>query len=142
MIPWEPSIVLIFSGLGLMVGMGLGLGGFVWPGWASRLVGLTTLREEGFAEFRATYGGMFLFGHFMAAFLLLKALSATNDISWAFIAAGAAFALGAGWIGTALGRLASMYQEKTTNTQFNQASTAFEAVVGIAIAAPWLVLLL
>jgi len=142
MIPWEPSIVLIVSGLGLMVGMGLGLGGFVWPGWASRLVGLTTLREEGFAEFRATYGGMFLFGHLMAALLLLKALNATNDISWAFIAAGAAFTLSASWIGTALGRLASMYQEKTTNTSFNKGSTLFEIAIGVGIGMPWLSLLL
>jgi hypothetical protein len=141
MIPWEPSPVLVISGLGLLVGIGLGLGGLVWPGWASRLVGLTTLRDEGFAEFRATYGGMFLFGHMAGALLLFKAVSSTNDISWALVAAGGALALGAGWIGTALGRLASMYQEKTTNTQFNQGSTLFEAAVGLAIAAPWLVLL-
>ena len=70
------SIGEIISLITLLAGAVLGLSAMFSPAWASRVVRLVEdpdpLRPGGYSEFRATYGGLFLFSHLMTAILLLN----------------------------------------------------------------------
>jgi len=102
-----PEIVNI---AGAIVTMGMGGLGLLTPKMASKLVRLGPTSPEGFAEFRATYGGLFV------------ALGAAPLI-WPepglFLVAGLA------WMGAAVGRLVSMVADET-HLKFNSLSVVFE----------------
>jgi hypothetical protein len=126
------DIVVGISALACAIGAGLGFYGLVDPGWAARLVRLRDDpdRPGGGAEFRATYGGLFIGVH-VAALILLFSSNRT-------MALGALAVAAAGWIATAVGRAVSIVVDKPSNTGFNMASTAFELALGLMIAAPFL----
>lgn len=110
---------------------------FLHPHWGARLV---RLREEaerpgGFAEFRATYGGLFLGSHGAALGLIVMYLGAGNEVV-AMTAGGAVLVLGAGYAGSAAGRLLSMARDGA-RTAFNAGSTVFEAACALLLWAPW-----
>lgn len=119
------------SALGLAGGAGMGAWGLVDPNWAARLVRLRDDPDKpgGFAEFRGTYGGLFLASHGAALWLLIGHVA---DASGALIACGAM------WIGTGIGRAVAVVRDGV-DTKFNRASIAFEAGLGLAILAPILV---
>ena len=125
------------SVLGLAIGAGLGVAGLLNPRWAANLVRLRDDPEKpgGFAEFRGTYGGLFLGAHAVALALMLLSLQAP---ALGHTALGAVLVCGAMWIGTGVGRVLSIAADGT-NTKFNQASVAFEIALGVAIASPWFV---
>ncbi len=126
------------NALALAFGVALGARGFLDPKWAARLVRLQPDgRGGGFAEFRATYGGVFLGIHLVAlAFTLLWVWH--GAIQGGMWAAGAAAVLSAGWFGACAGRVLSMLRDGT-RTRFNQISSLVEFAMGALIAAPWLV---
>jgi hypothetical protein len=114
------------------LGAGLGLKGLFDPAWAGRLLRLRDDPERpgGAAEFRATFGGLFLAAHAVLAALVLTGPEA--------MAQGGVAVLAAAWIGTAIGRAASIALDPPSRTGFNAASTVFEIVVGLMLAAPLL----
>jgi hypothetical protein len=122
---------------GLVFGFFLGARAFFDPRWAARLVRLKPDDEKpgGFAEFRATYGGLFAATHGLAAMLSVHWVLVGAFVTGSY-AAGAALVLGAGWIGTAAGRLLSMIRDKA-GTGFNKISCAVEFGTGVMIIAPW-----
>jgi len=126
------NILVVISALACAIGAGLGVYGLVNPGWASRLVRLRDDpdRPGGGAEFRATYGGLFIGVHVTCLVLLVSP-------NW-MMALGAIAVAAAAWIATAVGRALSIALDKPSNTGFNRASTAFEIVIGLMIAAPWI----
>lgn len=126
----------IFSALGLLVGAGLGAAGLFNPRWAAKLVRLQEAQPGGFAEFRATYGGLFLGAHGGALALLFIA-SVSDDLAMLSMAAGAAGILAAAWAATASGRIVAIYADKAA-TKFNWQSAGFEAGVALLIGAPWI----
>ena len=97
-------------------------------------------KPGGFAEFRGTYGGLFLASHGVALTFVVKALAAgtpapVSNESVLWFAEIAGLTCGAMWIGTGMGRLLSILLDGT-GTKFNQASVAIELGLGLAIAAP------
>ncbi len=133
MIAWGLNV------LGLVLAAGLGARALFDPAWAARLVRLKADEAQagGFAEFRATYGGVFLGAH--AAGLGLSLLWLREGLELIGVAAaGAALALGAAWAGSCAGRCLSMWRDGT-RTPFNIASAAVEAGLALIIAAPWAV---
>lgn len=123
--------------IGLCFGAFLGARGLLDPKWAAKLV---RLREDGqgggFAEFRATYGGVFLGLHLAALLLVFVYLRGGAAIP-GVAATGAVFATAAAWAGAAIGRLASIWRDPGANTAFNRLSAAVETVAALAIGAPW-----
>lgn len=127
--------------LALCFGAYLGARGLLDPRRASRLVRLQADEQGGgFAEFRATYGGVFLGLHGMALLLTLYWLMSSAP-SIGSIAAGASLPIAAAWAGAAFGRIVSMWRDKT-DTHFNRISAGVEAAVAAAIGAPWAIWLL
>lgn len=135
------------SALGLAVGAGMGLYGLINPRWAA---GLVRLRDDpdkpgGFAEFRATYGGLFFATHLIGLLGVYAAarhsgpLGYWNDMGQVQLGLGAIVVCGAMWVGTAIGRGVSMLADGTA-TRFNQGSLVFELVLGLVILAPWFVM--
>lgn len=122
--------------LGLCFGAFLGARGLLDPHWASKLVRLQADEQGGgFAEFRATYGGVFLGLHGMALLLTLYWLMSSAPAIGS-IAAGASLPIAAAWAGAAFGRLLSMWRDKA-DTPFNRVSAGVEAAMAVAIGAPW-----
>jgi len=132
------AIAWVLNVLALFLGVALGARGLADPKWAAKLV---RLREDeqggGAAEFRATYGGLFLGLHLIALAMTLFYLRNGNFVLGVG-AAGAAAALSAGWAFTALGRLIAMWRDGA-NTKFNRLSVAFELIVAAALGGPWAV---
>lgn len=124
------DIFSILCLVGCVIGAGLGVFGLAAPQRAAHLVRLRDDPERpgGGAEFRGTYGGLFLGTHLVVIVLLH-----TPDRAMAL---GAALAVAAAWGVTALGRLLSMALDPPSRTGFNGASVAFELVVAALIAAP------
>lgn len=123
----------------MCVGAGLGAYAMVDPKWAARLVRLAEGGPGGFAEFRGTFGGLFFGSQAAGLFFMVPAaleIEALGGVPTVWAALGAAAVCGAMWIGTAIGRVASMALDGT-GTKFNQASAALEVVVGALILAPW-----
>ena len=127
------------SGLALLAGAGMGLWGLLNPRWAADLVRLqeSPAKPGGFAEFRGTYGGLFLASHGVALASFAARLHG-GDPTLASLAPGAVAACAAMWLGTAVGRVLSMVRDGT-GTKYNQASVLFEIGLGLAILAPLLV---
>jgi hypothetical protein len=129
------------SVVGLAIGAAMGLYGLVNPRWAAGIVRLRDDPEKpgGFAEFRGTYGGLFLASH---AFALVFMVCAAREIEalWGLptylVALGAAGSCAAMWWGTAVGRAAAIVFDGA-GTRYNQASVLFEIVLGALILAPW-----
>jgi hypothetical protein len=127
--------------LALAFGVCLGARGLLDPRWAARLVRLQADEQGGgFAEFRATYGGVFLGLHAAALMLTAYWLMGGAPAAGA-VAAGASAVLAAGWGGAAFGRLVSIWRDKT-DTGFNRVSVLVEATLAALIAAPWAVWML
>ena len=123
-------ITTILALIACALGAGLGLKGLLDPAWAG---GLLRLRDDpekpgGAAEFRATFGGLFLAAHVALAVLLFVGPEP--------MALGGAVVLASAWIGTAMGRALSILRDPPSRTGFNAASVAFEIVVGAMLAAP------
>ncbi|GJL98288.1 MAG: hypothetical protein DHS20C06_21050 [Hyphobacterium sp.] len=111
------------------LGAGLGLAALLSPGWAEKLVRLRadSSRPEGYAEFRATFGGVFLFLHvgFLAAVFLGQGVI------------GAAAILSFGWGGAAFGRIVSLVLDgDTVRSRHNFISIGVEVTAGVAFALP------
>jgi hypothetical protein len=121
----------------LAFGAVLGLRALIDPHWGARLVRLKADDERpgGFAEFRATYGGLFAASHGLAFLLSAHWVLSGAFVSGAY-AAGAALVLGAAWVGTGAGRALSMARDGT-RTNFNRLSLVIEIATGLLIAAPW-----
>ena len=131
-------IAWVFNTLALVFGVLLGARALFEPKWASRLV---RLREDeqggGFAEFRATYGGVFLGLHAVTLFMSLKYLMG-GEFVLGVAAAGGCAALSAGWADAAFGRAIAIVRDKA-DTQFNRFSVVFELVMAAALGGPWAV---
>jgi hypothetical protein len=128
----------ILNALALALGAGLGARALYDPHWASRFVRLQADEQGGgFAEFRATFGGMILFVHLAALVLTLRYLLAGGALV-GVVATGASAAVSAAWGGAAFGRLISMWRDKT-DTKFNRLSVCVEIAMALAIGLPWLV---
>lgn len=130
----------IISLVTLLFGAVLGLSAMFSPTWASKIVRLVEdpdpLRPGGYSEFRATYGGLFLFSHLMTAVLILNLGSAEPDILTTLVV----LPLAAGWIGAGIGRLMSLVFDRTKNREAGLIPVwiPMEIILGLAIAAPFL----
>lgn len=135
------DIAWIVSALALAIGVYLGGRGLIDPKWASRLVRLQADEQGGgFAEFRATFGGVFLGLHLVGlAFALYYLLTGHPVMGVAAI--GAVAVLSAGWGGAAFGRLIAIWRD-AADTPFNRFSVVFEVLMATAIGAPWTVWIL
>jgi hypothetical protein len=124
------------NALALVVAAGLGVRALIDPNWAARFVRLKADDQPGgFAEFRATYGGLFAFAHGAAFVLTLKYLT-DGDHVIGLAATGAAAPLAAAWAGAAFGRCVSMLRDGA-RTRFNTITAGVEALFALAIGAPW-----
>lgn len=126
----DPSVAFYTAVIAGLIGSGLGLYAMINPGWASRLVRLVPAegKIEGKSEFRATYGGLFFLAH---AFVLWASLSGQAGADLA------AAAIGAGWMGSASGRVISFALDRTA-TPLNWLNVAIEGALGLALAGPFL----
>ncbi|HYD87214.1 MAG TPA: hypothetical protein VEA80_07055 [Vitreimonas sp.] len=130
-------IAWLLNVLALMFGAGLGARALIDPRWAARFVRLAPDEQGGgFAEFRATYGGVFLGLHAAALLLALRYLLSGGALI-GVAAAGASAALAAGWAGSAFGRAVAIWRDGA-DTRFNRLSVVVEAGIALAIAAPWI----
>ena len=111
-------------------GAGLGAYALVRPEFGSNLTRLKAdpARPGGYAEFRATLGGMMLLLH----------LAYIGAAVTGFGAIGAAAVLSAGWGGAALGRIVSLLLDgdKGVRVQHSYVSVAIEVTVAAIFAAP------
>ena len=131
------TFLWVLNALALAFGVGLGARGLFDPKWAARFVRLKADEQGGgFAEFRATYGGLFAGVHVVALIMTLMYLTAGEYVV-GVAATGAAAALAAGWAGASGGRVLAMLLDGA-DTKFNRTSAAVEAALAVAIAAPWL----
>jgi hypothetical protein len=127
----------IASALGMAFGAFLGLRGLLDPRWASRLVRLKEDEQGGgFAEFRGTYGGVFLGLHTAGLALTLQYLRSGHEVI-GVAATGAVAVLAFGWAGAAFGRLVSIWRDEGAATPFNRLSVGVETALALAIGAPW-----
>jgi hypothetical protein len=124
--------------LALVVMGAMGAYALVNPRWAARFMRLREDPERpgGFAEFRATYGGLFFGTHAAALALIALYLRGGSDVI-GLSAGGAVFVLGAGYAGSALGRAISMLRDGA-RTGFNIGSTFFELGAALCLWAPWI----
>jgi hypothetical protein len=106
--------------LGALATLLLGGLGLLRPAAAARFTGLRAVTAEGRSEFRATYGGLFAA---LGAFALL----AQDQVVFT--------GLGAAWVATGLGRLASIWLDDA-RTPRNYAAVALEGALGLLLLAP------
>lgn len=134
------SIGEIISLITLLVGAVLGLSAMFSPAWASRVVRLVEdpdpLRPGGYSEFRATYGGLFLFSHLMTAILLVNLGGTEPEILTSIVV----LPLAAGWVGAGVGRLMSRILDRIKNREPGMIPVwiVFEIIFGLAISAPFI----
>ncbi len=131
-------MTVILAGGAAAIGAILGVIALLWPQRAAQIVRLRADPDAtgGFAEFRATYGGLLLFAHLA----VLLAIVMREQAGMASVI-GASFAVGAGWLGAALGRALAMlvdHREHATRTGYNAFSTVFELALALALLAPWI----
>ena len=130
----------IISRSTLLAGAVLGLSAMFSPAWASRVVRLVEdpdpLRPGGYSEFRATYGGLFLFSHLMTAILVVNLGNSDPEILTSLVV----LPLAAGWVGAGVGRLMSRIADRRKNREPGMIPVwiAFELIFGLAIAAPFI----
>jgi len=132
------SLTIILAGVAASIGAALGLVALVAPAKAAEIVRLRPDWDApgGFAEFRATFGGLLLFAHL--AVLLAIWMQARAGMASVIATS---FAVGAGWLGAAIGRTVAMavdHREHQTRTAYNAFSTVFELVLALMLLAPWL----
>lgn len=131
----------VLNALALAAGALLGARGLLDPKWAQTLVRLKPDEQGGgFAEFRATYGGLFAAMHLAALVFTLKWIMG-GEYVLGVAAAGASAVIAAGWGGTAAGRVIAMWRDGA-RTKFNEFSTLVEAGMALAIGGPWLLWLI
>jgi hypothetical protein len=106
--------------LGALITFGLGLMAIIRPSSAAALTGLTPTDPLGMSETRATFGGFFL---------ALGALALLSQHPWTFIV------VGTGWGGAAVGRLISVFVDKSRSPK-NLGAVAFEAGVATLLLIP------
>jgi hypothetical protein len=124
--------------LALLVGAALGARALIDPEWAAKFVRLKADEQGGgFAEFRATYGGVFLGLHLVALVFTLFYLWGGEYVI-GVCATGAAAVISAGWAGAAFGRVIAMWRDGA-DTNFNRMSAGVEITMAFAIGMPWLV---
>ncbi|KCZ59410.1 hypothetical protein [Hyphomonas chukchiensis] len=108
------------------------------PAWMARIVRLVEDpdpgRPGGFSEFRATFGGLFMFSHMMTAALLLTVSQSEVNVLSVLVV----LPLAAGWIGAAFGRTLSLLLDKQKNRGNGMIPVwiPMEFLSGLAIAAP------
>ena len=108
------------------------------PAWMARIVRLVEdpdpERPGGFSEFRATFGGLFMFSHMMTAALLLTVSQSEVNVLSVLVV----LPLAAGWIGAAFGRTLSLLLDKQKNRGNGMIPVwiPMEFLSGLAIAAP------
>jgi hypothetical protein len=124
--------------LALVFGAALGARALIDPEWAAKFVRLKADEQGGgFAEFRATYGGVFLGLHLVALVFTLFYLWGGEYVI-GVCATGAAAVISAGWAGAAFGRVIAMWRDGA-DTNFNRMSAGVEITMAFAIGMPWLV---
>ncbi|WP_421792557.1 DUF4345 family protein [Hyphobacterium sp.] len=119
------AIALVFG----LLGAGLGLAALVSPEIAAKLVRMQAHPDhpDGYAEFRATFGGVFFFLH--VAFLVAMFMGQG--------VIGAAAVLAFGWGGAAIGRVLSLIMDgEAVRTTHNYRSIFVEILAAIAFALP------
>jgi hypothetical protein len=114
------NIFRILNIIGALATIGMGCLGLFAPHTASRFTGLNASNKTAFAEFRATFGGMFVV---MGLIPLL-----TNEPLAYFMA-------GLVWFGAAVGRVVSIILDKGFNEPKNVGGVAFEASFGMLLLA-------
>lgn len=126
------------NALALAFGVLLGARAFFDPNWAAKFVRLQADEQGGgFAEFRATYGGVFGGAHLAALALSLKYVISGSPVI-GVCATGAAAVLAAAWAGAACGRALSYWRDGT-RTQFNLILMGVEAAMALIIGVPWII---
>jgi hypothetical protein len=129
------------SAAALAFGAVLGLRALIDPEWAQRFVRLKPDEQGGgFAEFRATYGGVILGIHLVALLLALRYLVSGEHVV-GVAATGALAVLAAGWGGSSAGRLIAIWRDGA-DTAFNRISAGVEALLATLIGAPWMLWLI
>lgn len=123
------SIVEILALTGALIGGGLGAGSLIFPRWGSKVTHLVPDPEHpsGFSEFRAGFGGLFLFLHLA----VIATIIGGNGLI------GASFAASAAWFGSGLGRLVSFAADKTA-TPYNWMNVGIELGLGLLLLAPFI----
>jgi hypothetical protein len=106
--------------LGAVATMGMGCLGLLAPHAASRVTGLTATNKTAFAEFRATFGGMFVV-------MGLVPLLSGHPLAY--------FMAGMIWLGAAFGRLVSVALDGGHIERKNILGIGFEASFGILLLA-------
>lgn len=130
------GILETISAVALGFGAYLGLRSLFQPHWAARIVRLEAetdpARPGGFAEFRATYGGLLLMTHATALAAILT-LPPTLGLM-------AALPLALGWLGAALGRTLSLLLDRAElrEAALNPIWIGTELALALAIACPLL----
>jgi hypothetical protein len=114
------SVESILNHLGAIITAILGLMGLLFPRVAARFTGLEAKNRTAFAEFRATFGGLFLLMGVLP--IVVGSASAVNVV-------------GCLWMGTALGRLVSVCVDQGYREGKNIAGVAFEAGIGMLLLA-------
>jgi hypothetical protein len=137
-------ITFWIAAVGLVIGAGMGVLGLVRPDLAARIVRLREDQPGGAAEFRATYGGLFLFAHGKALglwFLVLHEVESFMGVPTYWTGMGMLAVCSVIWLGSAFGRTVSVLADSTGGA-FNYGSIAFELAMTLLIAAPWFEFLL
>lgn len=133
----DMSVAHVLAALAAAIGALMGLMSLTVPRWGANLVRLAPHpdMEGGWAEFRASYGGALVLAH--GAVLLTLMMSGQAG---AGAVMGASFAVGLYWLGMAIGRAISMVfdADQNTRTRYNAAAIVFEAMMGLALCAPFL----
>lgn len=118
-----------------VIGAVLGVIGLVSPGTAAKIVRLQAdpAFTDGVAEFRASFGGLFLLTHGAC----LAALGATVTMpALAQATAIVCFSAALIWLGTALGRMVALVVERAARTPYQMFATGFELLLGAMLALP------
>lgn len=123
------------SSLTLAFGAWMGLYSMLKPSWGSKTVGLQPIEghAEGPSEFRATFGGLFFFGHLFTLIALWKLDQMSAPV--------VCIPLAAAWCGSGLGRILSIFRDNGTATRLNWIWVGFEFGMGILISLPMLQLM-
>jgi hypothetical protein len=132
------DLILLPPLLAALTGSFMGAASLAVPRWGASVVRLQPdpRWKGGWSEFRASYGGAFLLAH--AAVLLTFVMRAQAGEAALM---GTSFAVGALWIGMAIGRLVSMLaddRDHQTRTLYNALAVLFEFVMGLALWVPFL----
>ena len=122
------NLPLLISAGTLAFGAGLGLKGILDPIWAGKLVRLQPEngQPEGFAEFRGTFGGMFL-GLHLVALICIGVWKGDAGLAACVI-------LSAGWLFTALGRFIAYKKDLNCRHKHVIVSIWIEIAAGVLIA--------